>query len=272
VDEYGVMWNRNTDPDIGNVEGLVIAERSALSTTRFPDPDDPAKFAGLEAFVASGRDRFLLAGVRHALFERAWMLRGMENLLVDMIECPEFVDDLLDRITEYGLKVLDNLRAFPVDGFWFGDDYGQQHGLIMGPKLWRRFLKPRLARLYAAAKQKPGTVVVIHSCGDVTEIFDDLIEIGVDVFNPLQPETMDIRDVAARYGDRLSFYGGLSIQNVLPFGTPEEVRSHVEEAIEMVGKNGGYICSPAHDMPPDTPVENVEAMLEVLKGQVAGSG
>jgi uroporphyrinogen decarboxylase len=267
MDQFGVVWNKSVDPDIGAVEGTVIGEHSDLKTTVFPDPDDPAKYRHVSEFVTSGKDRFLVSGPRHSLFERAWMMRGMEDLLVDMIECTEFVDELLDKIVAYDLGVIRNLHEFPIDAVWFGDDYGQQHGLIMGSKLWRRFIKPRLQILCSEAKRKAGVSVILHSCGDVTEIFDDLIEVGVDVFNPLQPEAMDIFDVAARYGDRLSFYGGISIQNVLPFGNPSEVRSHVEQAIQGIGRNGGYICSPAHDMPADIPVENIEAMLDVLKGQ-----
>jgi uroporphyrinogen decarboxylase len=136
----------------------------------------------------------------------------------------------------------------------------------MGPALWREYIKPRISRLYALVKSR-GKKVFIHSCGKVEEIFPDLIECGVDVFNPFQPEVMDVEEIKRRYGARITFFGGISTQKTLPFATAAQVKEEVARLIERVGKGGGYIAAPAHDIPKDARPENIAAMLEVLAGQ-----
>jgi uroporphyrinogen decarboxylase len=140
--------------------------------------------------------------------------------------------------------------------------------MIMGPRHWRRFIKPCLARMYGRIKSK-GKFVSIHSCGDVEEVFADLIEIGLDMFNPFQPEVMDVEKVKRKYGKDLTFFGGISTQKTLPYGTPEDVRAEVRRRIGTIGKGGGYIAAPAHDIPGDVPVENMVALIEELKSQGA---
>ena len=148
----------------------------------------------------------------------------------------------------------------------FGDDWGQQRGLQMGPALWRRFIKPRIRRMYAAVKAR-GKRVFIHSCGKVDELFPELIECGLDVFNPFQPEVIDVYEAKRRFGDRLSFYGGISTQKTLPYGTTAQVKEEVRRLLDGVGKNGGYIAAPAHDVPRDAKPENIAAMIDVLQAQ-----
>ncbi|HNS19111.1 MAG TPA: uroporphyrinogen decarboxylase family protein [Sedimentisphaerales bacterium] len=153
-----------------------------------------------------------------------------------------------------------------MDIFRFGDDWGHQRGVLMGPDLWRRFIKPRFRMMCELVKSK-GKLVMLHSCGKVDELFDDLIECGLDIFNPFQPEVMDVFDVKKRYGDRLTFYGGISIQRTLPFGTVQQVRDEVRRLLDVVGADGGYIASPSHDIPGDAKPENLAAMIEVLQNQ-----
>jgi uroporphyrinogen decarboxylase len=201
-----------------------------------------------------------------SLFERAWTMRGMANVFMDMIEAPEFVDELLDAICDYNVALVRQAVKFNVDAVHFGDDWGSQRGLLMGPKLWERFLKPRLARQYAAAKDA-GKFVTIHSCGKVQEVFPQLIGIGLDCFNPFQPEVMDVYEMKRRYGDSLSFWGGISTQRLLPYGTPDEVRAEAKRMMAEVGKNGGYILAPAHSIPGDAKPENVLALIETVNDQ-----
>jgi uroporphyrinogen decarboxylase len=179
---------------------------------------------------------------------------------------PRFVHDLLDRIAEFNLRVIARACAYDIDAMMFGDDWGMQRGLIMGPERWREFVKPRVRQMYAAVKSR-GRKVFIHSCGKVDELFPDLIECGVDVFNPFQPEVIDVFAAKARYGAQLSFFGGISTQRLLPYGTPAEVRDGVRRLLEVVGRDGGYIAAPAHAIPADARPENVVAMLEVLHAQ-----
>jgi uroporphyrinogen decarboxylase len=148
----------------------------------------------------------------------------------------------------------------------FGDDWGHQRGLIMGKSLWKEMIGPRVRTMYQLVRSR-GKRVFIHSCGKVEELFPDLIESGVDVFNPFQPEVMDVYEMKKEFGDSLSFFGGISTQKTLPFGTVSQVREEVKRLLDKVGKNGGYIASPAHDIPRDAKPENIAAMIEVLQAQ-----
>jgi uroporphyrinogen decarboxylase len=264
-DDFGVQWDRTVDTDIGTVCNTVVTHES-LRDYRFPDPEDPERFAHFPAALRERGERFAVASIGFALFERAWTLAGMENVLVAMINDPAFVEELFDRILEYDLAVTRKALSFPIDGIRFGDDWGQQRGLIMGPTLWRRYIGPRIAKLYALVKSS-GRRVFIHSCGRIQELLPDLIEAGVDVFNPFQPEVIDVGDAKRRHGARMTFFGGISTQRTLPYGTTAEVRDEVRWLIDRIGLNGGYIAAPAHDIPKDARPENIATMIEVLQGQ-----
>jgi len=264
-DDFGVVWNRTVDKDIGVVEDYLLKRRS-LEGYAFPDPHDPGRYEALPAFLAAHANRFRYVSVSFSLFERAWSLRGMTELMIDMLEAPEFVDELLDALVAFDLGIIEEAIKYDIDGILFGDDWGQQNGLLFGARLWRRFIKPRLAVLYGAVK-RVGRAVMIHCCGKVQELFPELIELGLDVFNPFQPEVMDPVAMKRQFGDRLSFFGGMSIQKVLPFGTPQQVRDEARRLVEHVGRGGGYILAPSHDMPDDIPVENIVALVETMQSQ-----
>jgi uroporphyrinogen decarboxylase len=264
-DEWGVIWDRTVDKDIGAPVNLIL-EHMDFGSLQVPDPDDERRFAHFEPLIQANGHRYLLVKFSYSLFERAWSLRGMENLMTDFILHPDFVHELFEIITRYDLAYLDNLSRFPVDGVYFGDDWGYQRGLMLHPDTWRHFIKPYIARLYEKTHQL-GLDVFIHSCGNITAVLDDLVDIGVNVFNPFQPEVMDIEKVISTYAGRLGFYGGLSIQDTLPFGDAGQVKSEVEHRLGLARAYGGYIVSPSHDMPPDVPVGNITAMLEILRHQ-----
>jgi uroporphyrinogen decarboxylase len=185
--------------------------------------------------------------------------------MMDFIDHPEFVRDLMNRIADYNIAQLQEALKYEIDAIYFGDDWGQQTGLQMGPTLWREFLRPALARMYQAVKQA-GKFVMIHSCGDVDELFDDLIDLGLDCFNPFQPEVMDVWSLHAQFRGRLAFHGGLSTQKTLPFGTVQEVRDETKRLLDL-GRNGGYIFAPAHDVEGDVPLENILAAIELVQAQ-----
>jgi len=264
-DQFGIVWNRTIDKDIGNVDEYLLAEGD-LGKYRFPEPDLERNAHAIERFIAEHADQFRVAGVGFSMFERAWTLRGMENLLEDMILRPEFVDGLMDSILEYNLKVIDHMVQFDIDCIRFGDDWGQQRGLIMGPKLWRRFIKPRVQAMYARVKAA-GKFVMQHSCGAIQELFPDLVEMGLDIFNTFQPEVMDVDFVKREYGNHLTFYGGISTQQVLPRVGPEELKRHIREMIARIGVNGGYIVAPTHAIPRDVSAENIVAFIETVRNQ-----
>ena len=263
-DVFGVVWNRTIDRDIGDVEAPVLTE-PGLEGYDFPDPQDERFYRDIPEKIARYGDCFRVYCVGFSLYERAWTLRGMTNLLMDFYDHPDFVHELLARITDYNLAQVERALEYEIDAVYFGDDWGQQRGLIMGQDLWREFIRPQLERMYGVVKDA-GKYVFIHSCGDVDELFDDLIEIGLDCFNPFQPEVMDREALYEKYSDRLSFWGGLSTQRTLPYGSAEEVRAETRDLIEM-GQGGSYILSPAHAVEGDVPPENMLAFIEEAQAQ-----
>lgn len=262
-DQWGVRWNRSVDKDIGVVCNQVVTPAN-VDAFQAPDPDDPSRWAPYAETIASHPDGFFVAELGFSLFERAWTLTGMEDLLAAMVLDKRFAHRLLDRVLEFNLRIIERACSYPIDAMYFGDDWGQQHGLIMGYKLWCEFIRPRVAQMYALA-HRYGKFVVIHSCGKVDELFPDLIEAGVNVFNPFQPEVIDVFEAKRRYGRDLTFHGGISTQRTLPYGTPQQVRDEVRRLIDEVGKDGGLIAAPAHAIPGDARPENIAAMIETLE-------
>lgn len=265
IDEYGVEWNRTADPDIGMPTSTLTPEN--FDDFSWPQLDKPNRFYTLEKNLARYPDKFQIIAFDGPLYERAWYLRGLENLLMDFISNTEFAEKLLDTITDYNVEIMKiAFSRYPeIDGVYFGDDYGTQRGLVMGYDLWQVLIKPRLKRLYGTAKTA-GKKVFIHSCGKVQELFRDFIEIGVDCFNPFQPEVMDTHQLLDEYYGKLSFHGGLGIQSLLPHGTIEEVEKEVDYLL-MKGQRGGYIIATSHAIPGDSKVENICAMLNKILNQ-----
>jgi uroporphyrinogen decarboxylase len=263
-DVFGVIWDRSIDRDIGNVEGCVLPEPT-LAGYMFPDPLDRRFFADIPAKISQFPDRFRVFQIGFSLYERAWTLRGMERLMIDFFDHPGFSRELLRRIADYNIVQVREALKYDIDAVYFGDDWGQQRGLQMGPRRWREFIYPELQRMYGIVRAA-GKFVMIHSCGDVDELFDDLIAAGLNCFNPFQPEVMDVDGLLPRYRGRLAFHGGLSTQKTLPFGSVDDVRREVRRLLEL-GSAGGYILAPAHDIEGDVPLENMLAAIEMVQQQ-----
>jgi uroporphyrinogen decarboxylase len=265
-DDFGVVWNRNgADKDIGVIDNIQIKEPD-ISQYTFPELDETKLRADYENLVNNSGDKFRFGSIGFSMFERAWTLRGMENLLVDMVVNPGFVVELLESIMNYNLKIIDIALEYDIDGFHFGDDWGQQKGLIMGPEYWKRFIKPKVAKMYKKVKSA-GKIVSQHSCGDIEQIFPDLVEMGLDVYQTFQPEIYDIEKVKEEFGNDLAFWGGISTQRLLPYADVKKVKDVTKRTIEIMGKGGGYIAAPTHAIPGDVPPENVVAMIGVFKNQ-----
>jgi uroporphyrinogen decarboxylase len=253
------------DKDIGTPVAWPLRRPGDLDDYDWPDEACEAPLAAAPARIEADRELFRCYQIGFSLYERAWTMRGLAELLMDMVERPAFVERLLDAIVEHNLRQVRRALALEIDAMYFGDDYGMQTGLIMGLGHWRHFIKPRLRRMFAPVREA-GKYVFMHSCGRVTELFDDLVEIGLNCFNPFQPEVMDVFAVKRRYHGRLAFHGGMSIQQVLPFGTQEAVRRSAAALLEA-GREGGYVFSPSHSVPRDVPPENLVAMMQVLRAQ-----
>lgn len=199
------------------------------------------------------------------IYEVAWQIRGIEETLADMVGAPELVDCLFERILNLRIPMILAMVKAGCDVLILGDDVSTQHGMVMSPATWRRYLKPRMARIIREARELVSDLPVFyHSDGDCSEIVEELIEIGVTVLNPVQPECMDPAVVKGRWGDRLAQWGTIGIQGTLPFGTPEDVRAEVKLRMETAGKDGGLLLGPSHMIEPEVPWENLTALYRAI--------
>jgi len=263
-DPFGVIWDRSIDKDIGTPKGHVLPEPT-LKGYDFPDPLEKRVFKDIPGMIEKYADRFRCFDIGFSLYERAWTLRGMQNLLMDFIEHPDFAHELLATIAAHNISQIRQALNYDIDAVYFGDDWGQQHGLQMGPEIWRQFILPELKRMYGLVRDA-GKYVMIHCCGDVDEIFDDLIDAGLNCFNPFQPEVMDVAALMKQYRGQLSFFGGLSTQRTLPYGTVDDVTNETRRLLRL-GSQGGYIFAPAHGVEGDVPLENMLAFIEEARNQ-----
>ena len=222
------------------------------ATYPFPDPEDPKRMAQAAAVLANAGDRFVFFDLSRTLLERAEDLRGQQQILEDLLGEPEMVEVLFDRILEWDLRMLQKSAGMGFDGVRFGDDWGSQRALLMSPAKWRAVIKPRMQQLFAASK-KMGYPILLHSCGAIDAVIPDLIDMGLDILEPIQPEVMDVFAIKKTFGANLSFWGGVSLQQVLTHGTPDEVEKEVREKLKRLGAGGGYICGASHTLTVDVP-------------------
>jgi uroporphyrinogen decarboxylase len=260
TDAFGAVWELKPDEDIGTVISHPL-ERPSLEGYEFPDPEKVMELDGIPSFIERNSERFVIGAIGFSLYERAWIIRGIEPVLSDFLENPLFIEELFDRIIDFNLMIIKKLCQFPIDAFHFGDDWGQQRGLIIDPVMWRCLFKKRLKKLYDAA-HNAGLPVSIHSCGDITDIIPDLIEIGVNMITPLQAEALDLNFLKREYGKYLTFWGGVSTQKTMPYGTPGEVQVEIRALKRVLGKGGGFILAPSHELQGDVPLENMLAFIE----------
>lgn len=261
ADDFGVVW-RNTPNDRGQVHRHPLSAPS-LEGYVFPDPLRPGRFVHVAADLAAKPDVFA-AGVPGDLWERAYFLLDFNELLSALHWHPRFVEELLERLTEYDLATFEELAKYPIDAVFMSDDYGHQRGLYIRPEHWRRFIKPRLGRILAAAKER-GLFTILHSDGNIVEIIPDLIEIGLDVLHPVQPEAMDVHAIKREFGRELTLWGGIGTQHFLNRASPQEIREEVDRAKEVLGQGGGYILAPSINLQRDVPLENILALIEAAR-------
>lgn len=265
-DDFGVEWDRSgIDKDIGIIQNYMF-EDTNVNQYKFPIVDKNEVNNRCEKFLSGTRDTYKFAKIGTTLFERAWSLRGFENLFMDFLLEPEFVDSLMRKIVDHHMDILDVALTHDFDGVYFGDDYGQQSGMMMSPNAWRKRIKPHLKRIFDKVKTS-GKTVCLHSCGDIEDVLPDLIDIGLDVYQTVQPEIYDLNKLKEEYGSDLTFYGAISTQRDLPFKKPSEIKEIIKSTIDILGKDGGYIAAPTHRVTGDVPIENVVAMIEAFKTQ-----
>lgn len=233
----------------------------------WPEPDwwDFTPLPGLVERYDADQPYFLRFRIG-SVFEIAWQLRGMQEFLMDLVRQPEIPQYIMDRLTEIyvenTIRVLD-LVGDRLDMLYFYDDVATQQSLMISARMWRKYVKPCHERIIAVAKSR-GLPVMYHCDGAIYPLVPELIEMGVDLLNPVQTDAagMDPLRLKAEFGDRLSFHGGVDIIKTLPNGSPEEVSAEVVERIRVLGKDGGYILASSHHIQSDTPIANVLAMYD----------
>jgi len=247
----------------------VIEDVKQLEQLPWPDLNNPAAGSGLAERIAEIRrsGKVAVASMECTVFEAAWYVRGMDNLFGDLIEENGIAGWLLDWFTERSIRMARIAAASGVDVIGLGDDVGTQRGMMMSVEFWREHLKPRLKKVIDTirAAQNQHVYVRYHSDGDIRLVIDDLLEIGVDILNPVQPECMPVDDVISSHKDRLGFWGMVGTQTTMPFGSPDDVRAVVAECACHARQGAAVIVAPTHVLEPDVPWENIEALVEALR-------
>ena len=268
-DWWGAGWSTGEEGYF--LKDSPLSGSQTLTSFPWPDPDAAHLLHGAAEVIDDDRGQhFITPNLGFCLFERAWSLRGFDALLMDLALSPAFVEELLDRITAIQIRVAQRFVEIGVDGGYYGDDYGAQKGLLFSPRTWRTLFKPRLADMFNVFREAD-LPVIFHSDGQIDEIIPDLVEIGVTVLNPVQPEVLDHAWLKRTFGERLSFYGGISTQTVLPHGTPAQVRDAVRSCVGQLASDGtGLLLAPSHRMMTDIPLENIEALVEAF-AEISGA-
>ena len=260
IDEWQVSWK-----ELRVVEHPLESDWSLAKKYSAPYPYGPGRFDKSTDIMKENQDKYHLGLVWFTLFERLWMLRGFNNMLMDPYTDFDEFSSLRQKVMDFNLGLIDQWLKLGVDGIFVSDDWGGQEKLLVNPEYWAKFYKPCYKEMFDLIHGS-GADVWMHSCGNVTELIPELIELGLDVLNPLQPRSMDIDRLGEKYAGKLCFFGGVDIQETLPHGTPEDVRKEAKHLIDVFGrKNGGYIGGTSHTILPDTPLENIRELFRAFE-------
>ncbi len=269
VDAYGTLW------EPGNIMHLLepAMPQPTLKGLQWPDVDAlwEQHHENMANTLAEQPDRYRTAGISFGLFERSWTLRGFTGILMDMAAEPAFCEDLFEAIMQHQMKMAAYLLTLDIDAIFFSDDWGQQDGLIMGPEHWRRYVKPRKAKMIEQV-HRAGKTAIMHCCGSVADVMPEIVEIGLDCLQSLQPEAMDVFELKRLYGRDIALWGGGPSQSIIPFGTPDEIRASFARLRTEMAAGGGYICAGAKPIMDGTPLPNAIATAEGIIGHALQPG
>jgi uroporphyrinogen decarboxylase len=269
-DAFGSLWRDDRRP-----WHLVEPALSKPSLTGFDFPPADSFIGDVEQIKASAlqackqkANSFQIISIGWGLFEHSWRIRGFENGMMDAISQPDFYAALLDHLTDLFMSFVDVWKDVPADAIMFGDDWGFQQGVLLGSERWRTYIKPRWAKIYQAVHDQ-GKYTISHSCGSVVDILPDIIEMGLDVLESVQPEArgMNPYSLKKQFGSQITFWGCLGSQSTIQFGSPQEIKAEVRRLCAEMGTGGGYILAPAKSLQPGTPVENAAAVVEAFVEQ-----
>ena len=265
VDFWGVKWTRQYG--FNQITGFPLADasREEVLQYRFPVEHLPELLRQMTPVIEARLDFFIGCDVSPCAFEMYWRLRGIENAMLDMVADPAFAGEMLRRCADFAVQLAEAACSqFGLDWLWTGDDVSSQLSMLMSPETWRKLIKPQLRRLFEVGKSR-NLWVAYHCCGALRPIIGDLIEIGMDVLNPVQCNCpgMDPLDLKKEFGRQISFMGGVDTQGLLPSGTVADVRRATARLIDgMTSDGGGYILAASHTIPPETPDDNIFAMYQ----------
>ena len=260
-DAFGTVWRTDKIPVV--VETVPLKEPS-FENYEFPSAEffvDPALVKEVKRKIDEQPDLFTTVSI--PCLWASWYFRGFETTMMDIIAEEDFYVDLLDRLTELTLGIIELCADLPVDAIMVGDDWGEQRGVMIGPDRWRKFYKPRYAKIFEAICDK-GKTSILHCCGSVFDIMDDIVEIGLNVLESVQPEAANMNpfELKRRWGENITFWGGLGTQYTIPFAKPAEIRHEIRKLRADMAKRGGYILAPAKPLRPEVPTENAVAVFE----------
>jgi uroporphyrinogen decarboxylase len=271
LNEFG-MWMKPSTlyVDVIKCPLAEVSTLEGLEAWSFPDAHAPGRFDAARNDIARfGRDYFVIGDVELSLFELAWHLVGLEKYLMDFAMEEAWLERLNDQVEEWTTGLALQLVALGVDAIWLGEDLGTQTSMLISPDMWRERFKPRYARLITKLKKaNPALLVAFHSDGAVAPLIEDFIELGVDIYNPVQPNVpgSDPRELQEKYGGRISFFGGIDQQELLPRGDAEAIRAEVTRRAAIMGRDGGYLIAPAHIIQADVSPETVLLLCEAVRG------
>lgn len=270
INEFG-MWMRPTQLYMEAVKCPLaeVDSEAELAEYSLPDPYAPGRFESARRDIDRfGKDFFLIGDAELSLFELAWHLVGIEKYLIDFSLQKPWIEILNDRVEEWTTSLALQMISLGVDAIWLGEDLGTQTSMLISPDMWRERLRPRYARLIARLKRaNPELLVAFHSDGAVAPLIEDFIELGVDIYNPVQPNVpgSDPRELQDKYGGRISFFGGIDQQTLLPSGDEEAIRREVASRAGIMGRWGGYLMAPAHIIQADVTPETVMCLCDAVK-------
>ena len=268
TDEWGITWKRDGDYNMVVENPLADMDADEIAAYPFPDPMNPARFEKFDALVKEYGDTYFIgADISGSVFEPAYHLRGMEDLLMDIVSEADEAEVLLDRTADFTAKVAVEALKRGADWIWLGDDLGSQQNMLMSPDSWRAMIRPRMERIIAKIREaRPDALIGYHSCGSIRQVIGDLCDIGLNLLNPIQESAnnMNHLEIKAEFGDRIVMMCGPDTQDFLIEASPDEVYDKTKQLVRDLGKNGGYLFAVSHTVQCGTPKANLDAMLKAL--------
>jgi len=265
-DAWGILYYQwPTDPTFKNFKSPLALMDDPEEIKAYPEPRLSEESilevsCWAEMIRNMGKMTACYAG---SIYEWSWWLRGHSKFMTDLILAPVTAQTVVEKVKKFTKKLALTSQEAGADILAFYDDAGTQSSLQIGPELWRKFIKPAWKDIISEIKKRnPDTITFLHSCGNISSIIPDIIEVGFDVLHPLQPETMDLDSIVSSYAGKIAFWGTVSNQRTMPFGTCEEVRAEVKERMLNIGKCGGFILSPSNILGPEVPIKNIDAFVE----------